>query len=601
MKGGKIAVIGLDSLVPNLAYRFVKEGSMPNLKKLMKRAVHGRAIPSFPTHTPTNWTTIATGADVAIHGINVFNYNTGLRRAESIWQAVERQKGFSILLRYPGTWPVDFSSGIVFDQGGNFPSIFRLAQAQVYLVGEKIEYVGGMHGTVDSMAVRFMPARDWKNMPDFTMPPLEGKILINTDDDKKRLLPLWVLLLPEKKGYKKIFISEEKNYKKPLCVLKEGEWSDFIIYSFQWKGKTRAAFRFKLILLSPDGKRMRLYRSEVYPVEKFSYPSGITEELTGAAGPYVGTPGRILLGAGWMDTFLEEGYDQVQWLSRSAAHLTHTRDWNLFMIEFHIPDFVEHKFWSLIDPESDEYNSRNAREGWDVFRNTYALADKFIAQMVNALPEETIIAVTSDHGHCIMRKSLLMENALYDAGLFKPDDPENSPVTVNYYDIWINRTVKRNSREYHKLANRVIEVLAGIKDRENGVSPIGMLLKNSEVPFLGLSPETSGDLVFSLRCGYGSHPFQKGQKKGEYTTPPYTGKWGTSGGTHGQHFPTSTYSLGEMYAFFLLAGKGVRKNVLLPYPIHLKDIIPTACYRAGIDSPKNANGAVVKEVFDYSG
>lgn len=597
MSNKKVVLLGLDSLVPSLTYRFIKAGYMPNFAKLMENGTHGRAIPSFPTHTPTNWTTIATGADVYTHGVDVFNYDTRIRKAESIWQAVERQGGFSILLRYPGTWPVDFSSGIVFDHGGNNPSIFRLAQAQVHLVGEKVEYVGGLHGAVDSMEIRLSPARGWKNLPKFTPLPLEGKILINTDDDKKTLLPLWILILPEKRKYRRVFIGKTKDYKKPLCILREGEWSDFIIHNFHWKGKrVKAGFRFKLILLSPQADRLRLYRSEVYPVEKFSYPEGITEELTRVAGPYVGTPGRILLGAGWMDTFFEEAKDHVEWLIKSATYLMKRREWNLFMMEFHLPDFIEHKFWSLIDPESDEYNPRHSRRYWDIFRTTYSLADRLVGEIREIVGEETIFIVVSDHGHCLKRRSVLIENALYDAGLFDPDNLEESPVIQDYFYIRINRRIKRNSLEYEKIVNKVIRVLLSIEDREKGVFPVALVLRKKEAPLLGLSPASSGDIVFSLRSGYESASYQKGVKKDEYVVPPYIGKWGTTGGTHGLSHPTSIYSLGEMYAFSLFSGRGVRKNYFLPYPIHLKDIIPTACYLAGLAPPQDANGGVIKNI-----
>ena len=595
----KLVIIGLDSLVPTLTYRFVKKGVMPSFGELMGKGTHGRAIPSFPTHTPTNWTTIATGADVFIHGVDVFRYDTRLRKAESIWQAVERQGGYSILLRYPGTWPRDFSCGIVFDQGGNLPSLFRLAMAQVHLVGERVEYVGGMHGTVGSMEVRLSPARGWKGLPPSNPEPLEGEISITTDDDKRELLRLFVLLMPERGRYRKVLINRKKDLRNPLCVLEEGGWSDFLVHTFRWKGRSvKAAFRFKLMLLSPRGDKLRLYRSEVYPVEGFSYPEGITEELTENCGPYIGTPGRILLGAGWMDTYFEEAKDHVEWLIRASRYLMETRDWNLFMMECHFPDFIEHKFWSLIDPESDEYDPRSSRKYWEVFRTAYSLVDRLVGGISEALDGDTILAVVSDHGHCLKRRSVLVENALADAGIFDPEDPEGGKAKVDYFNILINRRIGRNSPEYESLRNRIVEVLHGITDEEKGTMPVAMVLRKEEAHLLGLSPNSVGDLVFCLRAGYETASYQQGRKKGEYVVPPSIGKWGTTGGTHGLSHPTSSYSLGDMHAFFLFTGPGVRKDLSLPHPIHLKDIVPTLCFLAGMDSPRNSDGGVVKELVE---
>ncbi|HID10141.1 MAG TPA: hypothetical protein EYP17_02425 [Candidatus Latescibacteria bacterium] len=595
----KLVVIGLDSLVPTLTYRFVKKGVMPYFEKLMEKGTYGRAIPSFPTHTPTNWTTIATGADVFLHGVDVFRYDTRLRKAESIWQAVERQSGCSVLLRYPGTWPRDFSSGVIFDQGGNLPSFFRLAMAQMHLVGERVEYVGGMHGTVGSMGVELSPARGWKDIPDATPAPLEGEISVRTDDDRRELLRLFVLLLPERGRYRKVLINNRKDCRNPLCILREGGWSDFLVHTFQWKGKrVKAAFRFKLMLLSPRGDRLRLYRSEVYPVEGFSYPEGITEELYENCGPYVGTPGRILLGAGWMETYFEEAKDHVEWLVRAARHLMETRGPDLFMMECHFPDFIEHKFWSLIDPESDEYNPRNSRRYWDIFRTTYFLVDGLVGGISEALGEDTVLVVVSDHGHCLKRRSVLVENALADAGVLDPENPEDGEVRVDSFNILISQRIGKSSPEYESLRNRVVEVLHGIIDEERGAMPVAMVLRREEAPLLGLSPSSVGDLVFCLRAGYETAPYRGGIEKGGYVVPPSIGKWGTTGGTHGLSHPTSSYSLGDMHAFFLFSGPGVRKGLFLPHPIHLKDVIPTSCLLTGMDSPRHANGGVVRDILE---
>lgn len=603
----KFVLIGLDSVVPNLIFKFVKEGSMPYIENLMKKSCYGRAIPSFPTHTPTNWTTIATGADVSIHKVNVFDYNTNLRKAESIWQAAERQGKSTILLRYPGTWPRDFSKGIIFDHGGNLPSKFRIAMAQVHIRGEKVKYVGGLHGTQESMEVEFKKANGWKNLPSFEIAPMESEILIMSDDNKKLLSSLHILLIPEKRRYKKLLISKDKNFKNSLCTLCENEWSDYVILPFNVNGnKIKCGMRFKLIELSPDGKKFKLYRSEIYPVEGFNYPERITKELSENCGIYVGTPGRILLGAGWMETYFEEARDHVDWLVKAANYLFKNKKWDIFMMECHFPDFIQHKFWSFIDPESEEYNPY---QGWNILRTTYKLLDKLISGITENLDSNTLICIVSDHGHCLRWREVLTVNALTDAGLINPWNPEKSKIWIEDFNIFVNLKNGRKKKyfgngtvekkEYESIRNKVIKILSSIVDKEKDIFPVAMVLKDREVPILGMSENIVGDLVFCLRCGYESSlTYVEGVKKGYYLMKPRIGKWGTSGGTHGMAFPTSTYSIGEMYSFFLLCGKDIKRNFYLPYPIHLKDIIPTACKFLNVLPPVTSNGLEVKEVFE---
>jgi len=618
-------LIGLDSAVPGFVERFVREGRMPATAALMKRGVWGSALPSLPTHTPTNWTTIATGADPMVHGVVEFKYDSRLRKAETIWKTAERHGRTSILLRYPGTWPRDIERGVVFEHGGNQASMFRVCIAQSYLAGETVQYVGGWHGTQSSMGVTLRPAEGWKGLTSEAAcrtadeilrfaqndkkaaggrstslraggtPALQGEISIRTDDDKSELLRLHLLVTGSGGRYRTVGVYLEKDASKPLCVLKEGEWSEFIVHPFRVKGtRVRAAFRFKLMVLAPDGSRMRLHRSEVYPVEGFSYPEGITEELTAACGPYIGTPGRIALAAGWMDTYFEEARDQVDWLVRAANHLFKTRDWDVYMMEWHVPDFIEHKFFSYVDPESDEYNARTAREGWNALRTAYQLADRLIGGITRGLTSNDLVVVVSDHGHCLRKKGVLLENALASAGLFDPADPKKSKVARDKVGL----RVKASSRgEYETVRDKAIAVLQSLRDEETGMCPIALALKSEEAPLIGLLPEQVGDIVFALRAGYDAEGFRRDVPEGCLFVRPGIGKWGAAGGTHGAHHPASVFSLGDIKAFFLMAGPDVRRGLRLPHPIWLKDIAPTACHVIGLPAPANANGAVVGDIL----
>jgi len=592
----RMVLIGLDSAVPGFVERFVKEGKMPAVESLMKRGAWGSAMPNLPTHTPTNWTTIATGADPMIHGIVEFKYDSRLRKAEPIWRTAERHGRTSILLRYPGTWPRDLKRGVVFEHGGNQPSMFRVCIAQSYLVGEAVQYVGGQHGTQSSMGVTLRPARGWSAVAaGVGTPALQGEISIRTDDDKDELMRMHLLVQGDRRRYRTVSVCESKDAGRPLCTLSPGQWSEFIIRPFRVMGKkVRAAFRFKLMDLAPDASRMRLHRSEVYPVQGFSYPAGITEELTATCGPYVGTPGRVPLAAGWMDTYFEEARDQVDWLVRAANHLFETRDWDIYMMEWHVPDFIAHKFFSYVDPMSDECTPARAREGWRAFRTAYQLADRLIAGITRSLDENTLVVVVSDHGHCLRHRGVLLENALAGAGLFDPDNPKRSKVRLASHGL---RVHAKSPREYDALRHRAIATVLSVRDEETGICPVALALLKEEAPLIGLSPEQAEDVIIAMRAGYDAEGFRSDARKGRLFVKPGVGKWGAAGGTHGAHHPASTWSLGDIKAFFLMAGPGVRRGLRLPYPIHLKDIAPTACHIIGMPAPANSNGAAVGDIL----
>lgn len=99
-------MIGLDGFVPGMVKQF--QSDTPNTDKLMKNGIFAHALPCMPTDTPTNWTTIATGADTLRHGVHGFAqsldgnalayFDSNRCKAKFIWEAIERAKMKCILI-----------------------------------------------------------------------------------------------------------------------------------------------------------------------------------------------------------------------------------------------------------------------------------------------------------------------------------------------------------------------------------------------------------------------------------------------------------------------------------------------------------------------
>ena len=58
----KLVLVGFDGLMFEMVERFTAEGRLPNMKRLIAEGCWGRMNPCLPCDTPTNWTSIATGA-----------------------------------------------------------------------------------------------------------------------------------------------------------------------------------------------------------------------------------------------------------------------------------------------------------------------------------------------------------------------------------------------------------------------------------------------------------------------------------------------------------------------------------------------------------
>ena len=133
-------LLGLDGADPMVVQRLMDEGRMPNLKKLVENGTAPKSLSMqgvFPTVTPPNWTTLATGNFPRTHGITCFaNHTLGKslgitemnwdsRRIESelIWEAMEDEGKRCIMLNYCQAWPnrVKGSNNIFLDGTGMVP------------------------------------------------------------------------------------------------------------------------------------------------------------------------------------------------------------------------------------------------------------------------------------------------------------------------------------------------------------------------------------------------------------------------------------------------------------------------------------------------
>ncbi|RLE97441.1 MAG: nucleotide pyrophosphatase, partial [Thermoprotei archaeon] len=132
-KAKKLILIGLDCILSFFIEKYVKEELMPATAELIEEGVFGEALPSPPCDTPTNWTTIVTGAWTGTHGMTSFyahipgkplnegvsTLDSRVSKAEFLWNVAERHGKLCVVMNYPVAWPPTIKKGIVI--GGPAP------------------------------------------------------------------------------------------------------------------------------------------------------------------------------------------------------------------------------------------------------------------------------------------------------------------------------------------------------------------------------------------------------------------------------------------------------------------------------------------------
>jgi len=612
MKANKLILIGVDSLILDFVENFTSKGLMPNIKELMKSGSYGYALPSMPTFTPPNWTTIATGADPSIHGITGWMFDSKKCKAEHLWTVAAKAGKKSVLIRYPCGWPSTHKNVLVIGNGKPHHSIGVIEEATAYTLGRIYRYSGGLHGTFESMSVSFKPAQGWRNLVESKMQPMESEITIVTERSFEPI-KWWILAYASSNlGYDQIMVTSSKDCLNPVCSLKRGSWSDFIKVTIKTEGKTlEGVFKFKLVELSKDLSRFSLFRTQIHALSDFTDPPQICNELIENLGPYFDNPSRFCLAHGWYETYFEELREHIDWLVRAAKYLKEKYDWDLLFTQCQSPDYVQHECWAGIDPSAPGYDPEKESEYWEIISTDYEIVDEFVGRLVQLADEETLVVVVSDHGHLPRVKTVFLANILQDEGLLSYDekgniDPSRSLIRGFSHDgIFLNTKWRYpngiiDSREdYIDLVNQIIDILLSIKDGDRHV--VYLAIKSSEAAPLGLD-ESSGDIIFCSRPGYSliTRPADKLSMpvKGYIGLPdPKYGMWGGAESIH-EGLPSAKTSIGTNMAMFLMSGPGVKEGYRCERPIWLKDVAPTIACLMGMPKPENSNGRVVNEIIN---
>jgi predicted AlkP superfamily phosphohydrolase/phosphomutase len=604
-------------MVPTMTERFMGEGVLPNISRLVEHGFFTRVRPVIPAQTPSNWDTIATGATPGTHGVvqwgshipgePVWEYhrgeafNAGLCRAEYLWEAAARAGKRSVVMNYAGYPPT--TGAAVFIEWLFQPSrsYFDLTPPTVYHNCPELN-------TTDP--IRLLPAKGWKNLPSSNLAPLEAVLPVVPSTEGSG--PTYYALVWGKGGmYDRVSISPSRNFSDSIVVLSPGEWSGWVRARFKTadQGEAEGAFRFKLIELSPDGTRMRLYRSDAYPTDgRFCSNPELGQRLVAELGPYIHsgmTVGLHCHGQLDWETADKVMAEEAEWWAQAAYMAMKSTDASLLVLHWHILDEIGHRFVPLVDPTGTHYDPQKADEYWEIIRNYYRAADRFVGAFLERFDDgETLFTVVSDHGMPANKKAVSLINLFKRRGwvALTPDgkgvDWSRSKLFFAQNHLWINLRGRDKGgvvppEEYLPLRSEVIAAMRDLKDPETGEHVFAFVLSREDAPMVGLWGDYIGDLVFCYSGGYrwsGPEVLRMGEERVVFPC---------GGGNHGPMIPTYETDVTSVMGVLIMSGPGIRPGVKLSKAEQAKicttDVAPTLSYLMGLDSPAQTEGRVLRE------
>jgi len=449
-KGKRVILLGYDAAILPTLEHFIDE--LPNFKRMIREGASCEARPSIPAGTPSNWTTIATGAYSSTHGLYGFddmvgdeplkelaqNFNSRRNKAENIWQAAERCGKRAILVHYPTAHPWTVKKSIAVGGSGVSSNEWCMAGPATYSTSDR--------GTEK---IILKPAGGWKNPPESNMPVLEAKIAAATEtfirqtlygteavkeipgeDDfichrrekppeiqidfgKTEMLDYYLLIAASKDtGYDRVLVCKNKSHGAPLAELLPGKWTGPLYDKFPTKGGiTEGLFYLKLHELSRDARNITIYRTFINRALTYSHPESIAEELKAEGIPYLENLEQALA-AGihsfdlskrspeTLEILLELIAMQAESIANISQYLLNKYAWDISYIQLHTPDNLNHAVGGYLSPMAHRVASREHIDlARDIMRRGYIIMDRMLGRIRDECKkDDDILMVVSDHG-----------------------------------------------------------------------------------------------------------------------------------------------------------------------------------------------------------
>ena len=626
----KVALIGIDAAIPTLVQKYFRMGKLPQMQRLAKEGTWSECMVVFPTHTAANWNSVATGAWPKTHGVTDMTIHipgtplteiksgffSDLCKAEQIYKTVEKANKKNILMKYIASWPPVIQNGIQVEGFGapGGPGSRPWGSSPLAISNSSCFSTYQME---NSTVIQFSKSNieEWNGIPfqSSLLQPLESEIKLG------RGVPVTykvLLLAQSQKLYDTAYITKSKKDKG--FVLTKNQFSDWIKADFQVNGKaTEGAFRLKLANIGGSEKeQFRIFVSQVFPTEGFTYPDNIAKELVDKFGPFLESISHFPYVFGWIDeqTYLDDAEYQAKWMGNATKYLMSKYSWDLYMTQWHGVDNTQHAFLRF---DKDGLSEEQSKTADNVVLRSYEIADNLVGDIMQATKEsskgeDVYTIVMSDHGHVMGKRRFFINSYLYQNGLIKlKRDASTQKITIDWENtqafaqgmisVYVNLKGRDPNgcvspgKEYEDTVDRIIGLLYDLKDPKTGWRPISLALSNKHAEFLGLSGERVGDVVFA------AHPVYAGDTRLELKEGVFADlKVGLNGASiHGAQLPSVDLGeYGTIKSMFIAHGPRIKKGYIKEEPISIVDVAPTISHILDIPPPKHAEGKIIYDLFE---
>jgi predicted AlkP superfamily phosphohydrolase/phosphomutase len=148
-----------------------------------------------------------------------------------------------------------------------------------------------------------------------------------------------------------------------------------------------------------------------------------------------------------LDHVLDQVYKMTDRRFRVARRLVRNKPWDFFMLVEMGPDRLHHVFWQHFDPKHPKYEPGNRFE--TAFQDYYRFLDAEVGKLLEALPDDAIIMLMSDHGARPMVGGVCFNDWLAKEGYLAFTETLSGPTPIAQAPIDWTRTVAWGDGGYY--------------------------------------------------------------------------------------------------------------------------------------------------------
>ncbi len=607
-------------------YKWAEEGKLPSIKKLMDKGSYGYSYPNFPSHTPTNFATLLTGAYPEVNGVNdgpmhilgkpldkvaIGGFRSVAKKVAPIWKTLEDAGLKVALLSIPGSTPPEINKGVVirgrwggwgadfnainFETKGNLlQRVFQGRAVKLFYFGSELtKYIDGENPS------------NWQNAPiSYSLPyevkmegwgmPVYAYIYDATDDNKQ--------------NYDHVIFSLNK--KDILADLKAGDWSEWLPITLKWKTEDKEIpvdTHFRATVIKLDSDKFFRIRILYDNLNKYiAQPPEAADQMEESLGPMVdfadNFPAQLIYYPEDKRTFMDEAKMTFDWHTGAVSALVNKFKPDAVIQDIYTPNqMLTSRWWTgFVDPKSNRYKEVTDQEReilWQEVLDMYKRLDNIIGEILKSADNNTYIVLSSDHGAVPLDRSVNLNNFFAQKGWLKFTlDPKTGEPIIDWKNskviylkmahVYINPNglagdYKRAiGPEYEFLRSQVIDALDSLKD-ENGTKPVVQIVKWEDAKqFMRLDPDRIGDLVIANTPGYGWNEEMTADLK-IFSKPLISG----------YKQAIKSEDVPGMWTPFIMAGPGIKQNYFMGNKVFpLIDQYPTIMKALNVKMPDFVQG-----------